>query len=134
MVQLVVVRSGDRITHRGMAPEKAVAAGVTAARLFTEVSPPERFTFMTPALRPATVEALASFRRRRTNLLLKRAALSAVIVLLLLLLVVALLDRATFMPDALRQGLSYFGYFAAVIAAWRMALRFVKEAKAEEGA
>src|SRR5262245_4098060 len=88
---------------------------------------------MTPALRPATTEALVSFRRRRTNLLIKRAAISALILLMLLLLV-ALLDRATFMPDELRKGLSYAGYFIAVIAAWRLALRFVKEANAEEGA
>jgi hypothetical protein len=89
---------------------------------------------MTPALRPATVEALASFRSRRTNLLIKRAVISGLIVLMALLLVVALLDRATFMPDDLRQGLSYFGYVVAVIAAWRLALRFVKQARAEEGA
>jgi hypothetical protein len=94
----------------------------------------ERFTLMSPALRPATVEAIASFRRRRTKLLRRRAGIAAIIVLLLLLLVVALLDRATFMPDQWRMGLSYLGYGVAIIAAWRLALRFVKEANAEEGA
>lgn len=89
---------------------------------------------MPPTLRPATVEALASFRKRRTRLLIKRAGIAALIVLLLLLLVVALLDRATFMPDGLRSGLSYLCYVIAAIAAWRQALRFVKEADAEEGA
>jgi hypothetical protein len=89
---------------------------------------------MSPALRPATVEAIASFRRRRTKLLRRRAGIAAIIVLLLLLLVVALLDRATFMPDQWRMGLSYLGYGVAIIAAWRLALRFVKEANAEEGA
>lgn len=89
---------------------------------------------MPPTLRPATVEALASFRRRRTKLLIKRAGIAAAIVLLLLLLVVALLDWATFMPDGLRTSLSYVCYAIAGIAAWRLALRFVKEADAEEGA
>ena len=48
---------------------------------------------MIPALRPATVEALASFRKRRTQLLLRRAVIAGLIVLMLLLLVVALIAR-----------------------------------------
>ncbi len=84
---------------------------------------------MSPALHPATVEALASFRERRTKLLLMRAGLAAAVVLLLLMLLVALLDRATFMPDGLRQGLGYLGYVGAGIAAWWLALRYVKETR-----
>lgn len=89
---------------------------------------------MPPTLRPATVEALARFRKRRTQMLVRRAGIAASVVLLLLFLLVALLDRATFMPDGLRRGLSYLGYVAAAVAAWRLALRFVREADAAEGA
>lgn len=84
---------------------------------------------MSPALRPATVEALNRFRQRRTKLLLLRSALVAVCVLLLLLLLVSLLDRATFMPDALRRGLSYAGYATALVAAWLLGMRFIKETR-----
>ncbi len=86
-------------------------------------------SIMSPALHPATVEALASFRERRTKLLLIRAGISAVVVLLALMLFVALLDRATFMSDALRRSFSYLSYVGAAIAAWWLALRFVKETR-----
>ncbi|WP_050028287.1 hypothetical protein [Verrucomicrobium sp. BvORR034] len=89
---------------------------------------------MNTTLRPATVDALASFRDRRTRLLMMKAGIAAAVVLLGLLLIVAILDWATFMPDSLRQGLSYTGYFIALIAAWRLGVRFVKEARGLYGA
>jgi hypothetical protein len=84
---------------------------------------------MSPALRPATVEALQSFRQRRTKLLMMRSVLVALCVLLLLLLLISLLDRATFMPDGVRQALSYAGYAAAIGAAWWLGVRFIKETR-----
>jgi len=89
---------------------------------------------MSPALRHATVEALEEFRRRRSRLIWLRAGCAALGVLLTLLLLVALLDRATFMPDPLRIGLSYAGYAGSLIAAWVVALRFLREARDPEGA
>jgi hypothetical protein len=89
---------------------------------------------MSPALLPATVTALERFRVRRTRLLRLRALLTAGAVLLGLLLLVALVDRATFMPDGLRLGLSIVAYVAAIIAAWRLGLRYISEARGERGA
>ncbi|CAN5916574.1 hypothetical protein BH11VER1_BH11VER1_21920 [soil metagenome] len=83
---------------------------------------------MNTALRPATLEALANFRQRRKKLLHTKAWITAALVLLSLFLVVALLDRATFMPDHIRQGLSYLGYIGAAITAWWLGMRLVKEA------
>ncbi len=83
---------------------------------------------MNTALRPTTLAAIASFRRRRSALLWQRAGLSAVVVLLVLLLTVALLDRATFMADGLRQWLSYGAYAVAAMAAWWIGLRLIREA------
>ena len=84
---------------------------------------------MSPALRPATVEALKRFRQRRTTLLLLRSLIAGLCVLLLLLLALALIDRATFMQDELRQGLSYGSYGVALIAAWMLGMRFIKETR-----
>ncbi|WP_265596029.1 hypothetical protein [Verrucomicrobium sp. BvORR106] len=89
---------------------------------------------MNTTLRPATVDALASFRERRTRLLMMKAGIAAALVLLVLLLLVALLDRATFMPDSLRHGLSYAGYGVALISAWWLGMRFVREARGLFGA
>src|SRR6185436_14227694 len=89
---------------------------------------------MSPALRPATVEALAGFRRRRTRLLWLRAGCAALGVLLMLLLLVALLDRVTFMPDSLRHGLSYAVYAGALVSAWIVGLRFIRQARDAAGA
>jgi len=68
------------------------------------------------SLRPATLQAMAAFQKRRTRLLLMRGGLFAAAVLLALFLVIALLDRVTFMPDALRKTLSYGAWLAAIIA------------------
>lgn len=83
---------------------------------------------MNTALRPATLEALTHFRQRRKKLLHTKAWITAALVLLSLFLVVALLDRATFMPDRIRQGLSYLGYIGAAVTAWWLGMRLVKEA------
>jgi hypothetical protein len=89
---------------------------------------------MPPALRPATVEALQEFRRRRSQLLWVRAGCAALGVLLALLLLVALLDRVTFMPDGFRQGLGYTVYAGALLAAWRVGLRHLRDARGSERA
>lgn len=46
---------------------------------------------------------------------------------------IALLDRAWFMPDALRPWLTLAVYAGAAYAAWRLAWRFIGEAKGKEG-
>lgn len=84
---------------------------------------------MNTALRPATVEALTSFRQRRKKLLHTKAWITASLVLLSLFLVVALLDRTTFMPDGLRQTMSYVSYLGAAIAAWWLSMRLVEEGR-----
>jgi hypothetical protein len=116
-----------------MAAAQTVAAGLIQHP--TQEKPGEtRLMPMNTTLRPVTVDALASFRERRTRLLLIRAGITAACVLLVLFLAVALLDRATFMPDALRQGLSYAGYGLAALAAWWLGMRFVKDARGHFGA
>ncbi len=89
---------------------------------------------MPPALRPATLEAIEAFRSRRSKLLWLRAGCAALAVAGSLLLLVALLDRVTFMPDVLRQGLSYAAYAGALFVAWRLSLRFLRDARSSQGA
>ena len=60
--------------------------------------------------------------------------MSALTVLLVLFVVVALLDRATFMPDEIRKVLSLAGYIGALVAAWMIALRYIREARGLMGA
>ncbi len=83
---------------------------------------------MNTALRPTTLAAIASFRQRRRTLLWQRAGLAAAVVLLVLLLTVAVLDRATFMADRLRQGLSYGAYAVAALAGWWIGARLLRSA------
>lgn len=84
---------------------------------------------MNIALRPATLEALAAFRQRRQRLLNGRAWLALGTVALSLLLVLALLDRAWWMPEALRPWLSIASYTVAAFVAWRVAWRWINAAR-----
>lgn len=88
---------------------------------------------MNLALRPATHEALEHFRRRRQQLLRTRALLCGLAVALGALLLIALLDRAWFMPDVIRPWLTLLVYAGAIYAAWRLAWRFIGQAKGKEG-
>ncbi|OYW29071.1 MAG: hypothetical protein B7Z47_05200, partial [Chthoniobacter sp. 12-60-6] len=88
---------------------------------------------MNLALRPATHEALQRFRLRRQQLLQLRALLCASAIALGAFTLIALLDRAWFMPDALRPWVTLLTYGAAAYAAWRVALRFIAQASGKEG-
>jgi len=88
---------------------------------------------MNLSLRPATHEALERFRLRRRHLLRLRALLCAGAVALGALVLIALLDRAWFMPDVVRPWLTLLVYAGALYAAWRVAWRFIAEAKGKEG-
>nr|HRK16415.1 hypothetical protein [Prosthecobacter sp.] len=57
---------------------------------------------MDSSLRPATRQALQTFRARRRTLLAWRALLCFALIVLAAALFTALLDRARFMPEALR--------------------------------
>jgi hypothetical protein len=48
--------------------------------------------------------------------------------------VIALLDRAWLMPDAMRPWFTLATYAGAAFAAWKVALRFISQAKGQEGA
>lgn len=88
---------------------------------------------MNLALRPATHAALERFRRRRQKLLQFRALLCAAAIALAAFALIALLDRAWFLPDALRPWLTLAAYLGAAYAAWRVALRFIAQASGKEG-
>jgi hypothetical protein len=88
---------------------------------------------MNLALRPATHEALHRFRRRRQHLLQLRAGLCGAAIALAAFTLIALLDRAWFMPDALRPWVTLLAYGGAAFAAWRVAWRFIAQAKGSEG-
>jgi len=85
-------------------------------------------------LRPATLAALDAFRARRASLLQKRAFLCALAIALAAIAVIALLDFAWLMPDVVRPWVTLAAYIAAIIAAWKIALRFISQAKGQEGA
>ena len=89
---------------------------------------------MNIALRPATLEVLNAFRQRRQKLLKLRAALALGTVALLALLVIALLDRAWFMPESIRPWFSLAAYAGAAFAGWKVAWRFISEARETSGA
>jgi len=89
---------------------------------------------MNLALRPATHEALEGFRRRRQFLLQTRALLVIIVIALAAFTLIALLDRAWFMPDAVRPWLTVLAYALAVFAAWKVAWRFISQANGKEGA
>ena len=88
---------------------------------------------MNLALRPATHEALQRFRLRRQKLLQLRAALCAAALALAAFTLIALLDRAWFMPDALRPWITLTAYGAAAYAAWHVAWRFIAQGNGKEG-
>jgi hypothetical protein len=88
---------------------------------------------MNLALRPATHEALQRFRLRRQKLLQFRAALCAAALALAAFTLIALLDRAWFMPDALRPWVTLTAYGAAAYAAWHVAWRFIAQGNGKEG-
>ncbi|MBS0630956.1 MAG: hypothetical protein JSS11_03515, partial [Verrucomicrobia bacterium] len=88
---------------------------------------------MNLALRPATHEALERFRLRRQKLLQLRALLCAAAIALAAFALIALLDRAWFMPDALRPWVTLVAYAGAAYAAWRVAWRFIAQARGKEG-
>jgi hypothetical protein len=89
---------------------------------------------MNLTLRPATLAALGSFRARRASLLKTRALLCAAVIIITALAVIALLDRVRFMPDVIRPWFSLATYATAAIAAWKVALRFIGQARGEDGA
>lgn len=89
---------------------------------------------MNLALRPATHEALERFRLRRQHLLRMRALLCGGAVALGAFVLIALLDRAWFMPDVARPWLTLLVYAGAFYAAWRLAWRFIGQARGKEGA
>lgn len=89
---------------------------------------------MNLALRPATLDALRRFRSRRSNLLWLRAALCVLGLAVGLLLLLALLDRAWFLPDVVRPWASVAAYVGCAIAAWRVGVRHIAEARGEDGA
>ncbi|HEY1053388.1 MAG TPA: hypothetical protein VGE39_26635, partial [Prosthecobacter sp.] len=88
---------------------------------------------MNLALRPATHEALERFRLRRQHLLRMRALLCGGAVALGAFVLIALLDRAWFMPDVVRPWLTLLVYAGALYAAWRLAWRFIGQARGKEG-
>ena len=88
---------------------------------------------MNLALRPATHEALQRFRLRRQQLLRLRAALCGGAIAFAAVALIALLDRAWFMPDALRPWVTLLAYGGAAHAAWRVAWRFIAQANGKEG-
>ena len=88
---------------------------------------------MNLALRPATHEALQRFRLRRQHLLRLRALLCGAALALAAFALIALLDRARFMPDALRPWVTLIAYGGAAYAAWRVAWRFIAQANGKEG-
>ncbi|WP_395746140.1 hypothetical protein [Prosthecobacter sp.] len=88
---------------------------------------------MNLALRPATHEALQRFRLRRQHLLRLRAVLCAGAIALAAFTLIALLDRAWFMPDAVRPWVTLLAYGGAAYAAWRVAWRFIAQASGKEG-
>lgn len=89
---------------------------------------------MSLSLRPATLTALDAFRARRAELLRTRGLLCALAIALAAIAVIALLDFAWLMPDAVRPWFTLAAYTAAIIAAWKVALRFISQAKGLEGA
>jgi hypothetical protein len=89
---------------------------------------------MNLTLRPATLAALDAFRARRASLLKTRALLCAIAIALAAFAVIALLDRAWFMPDAIRPWFTLATYAGAAFAAWKVALRFISQAKGQTGA
>lgn len=84
--------------------------------------------FMETQLRPATRQALQAFRARRRTLLAWRALLCFALIALTAALAAALLDRARFLPEALRPWTTLSAYAAAAFAAWRTALSHLREA------
>lgn len=89
---------------------------------------------MNLALRPATHEALERFRLRRQTLLQLRALLCGTAIALAAFTLIALLDRAWFMPDMIRPWVSLLVYAGAAFMAWKVAWRFIAQAKDKEGA
>ncbi|GEP45700.1 DUF4175 family protein [Brevifollis gellanilyticus] len=89
---------------------------------------------MNVSLRPATLEALAAFRQRRQKLLQWRAYLAWAGIALAALLVIALLDRARLMPEFIRPWLTLSVYAGAAFFAWRVAWRFIGDARGLPGA
>ncbi len=89
---------------------------------------------MNPSLRPATLDALAAFRLRRQKLLYGRAVLAGGAVAVATVLGIALLDRARFMPEALRPWLTLTAYAGAAFVAWKLALRLIAESRDLSGA
>lgn len=89
---------------------------------------------MNIALRPATLEALQAFRQRRQRLLTWRAGLVLGTLALIALLVIALLDRAWFMPESIRPWATLTAYVGAAFVGWKVAWRFIREARDTVGA
>lgn len=88
---------------------------------------------MNLSLRPATHEALQRFRLRRQQLLRLRALLCGTALALAAFVLIALLDRAWFMPDALRPWVTLLAYGGAAYAAWHVAWRFIAQGNGKEG-
>jgi hypothetical protein len=89
---------------------------------------------METRLRPATRQALQAFRARRRSLLAWRALLCFALIALAAALAAALLDRARFLPEALRPWTTLIAYATAAFCAWRTALSHLREAGSDLGA
>ncbi len=89
---------------------------------------------MNLALRPATIHALSAFRARRARLLHLRAGLVVPVVALAAFALLALLDRARFLTEEVRPWLSLAAYAGALLAAWRLAWRPLRAARADSDA
>ena len=85
------------------------------------------------SLRPATVDALQRFRARHNALLWRQARLLWLVLGLAALLLIALLDRAMLLPEAMRPWCSLAVYVGGLVAAWRLALRFLQSAEDRKG-
>lgn len=88
---------------------------------------------MDSSLRPATRQALSTFRARRRTLLTWRALLCFALIVLGAALFTALLDRARFMPEGLRPWTMLAAYAGAFFGAWRVALSHLREARDDLG-
>lgn len=84
---------------------------------------------MNVSLRPATAQALQSFRARRTRLLGLRAVLCLFVIALSVWTVIALLDRAWFMPETLRPWMTLLSYGTAAWGTWHVALRHLSASR-----
>ena len=76
-------------------------------------------------LHPIVLEKLQRFSRQRRRLILWRGLCSIAAVWLGAMIGLALMDRLVLMDDGVRMALSFAGYAATVVVAWRMCVRYL---------